>query len=343
MKRILFLILLLTSTITGSSLDLNELFNFSRFNYEFNAYNGTEYYPFRTNKEFQYYEKLDLKFGWELNFKENYEIWIDLSYYNELFDKKITLESTGFSYTSVNWQIFYMLSQLEYSNRSRLLNCNVRDVYFNQPVFIDYLFQGFRIRRMLDKYKFSISIGGNSYNRGIVHYAINYFIQNTELELFCIYSSRNEFLNEKAYTYGFELLHESKFLYIYLSEIYHSLMESSTEKLESLNEVILYPGENIFLGTSFVYSIFNWEAQRDWRSRSSFGLDLQNISIILSYEYQNTEGTLDNWGNRKINLLTNYNFSPFTSIGLDATCFNPIYDEEYYQFGIQGRIKYETD
>ena len=105
MKRSLIIIFILTLTISVFSLDLNELFNLSSFHYNFNAYNGGGYYRSRINKEYQYFEKLDLEFGWKFNFQQDKKIWIDLSYNDEFFDKKIILKSTGFSYkfSNLNW------------------------------------------------------------------------------------------------------------------------------------------------------------------------------------------------------------------------------------------------
>jgi len=343
LKRSLLVLFFLSLTISIFSININEFFNLSKFHYDFNAYNGGGYYSSRINKEWQYFEKLDLDFGWKFNFQQNFNVWVDLSYNDDLFNKSIVLESTGFSYKISSWELLYMYSRLQYSNRARLLNFNVKNVNYNQPVFIDHRFQGIRVSKDLERFHLTFSGGGNSFNTGLLHSAINYTIDNTELELFLILTGRNEFLNEESYTLGLEYIHLNDLLYLYFSQIYHKLIESSSEKFESLNEIVFYPTKTSFLGTNLIYSIFNWKEERNWKSKTSFGIDIQQISYILSYEYQNSEGDEEHWGNRKINFLTNYNLSPTASIGLDLSYYDPTYDKKYYQIGIQGRIKYETD
>lgn len=341
-KKILSIIFILVLSSISYTLNLQNVFSINNFSIDFNAYNGSDYYPERDHNEFNYREILFLDFGWDYYLEENTNVWLDFSYSNEMFSKKIEIKSIGFSHFVNKWQVKYSFSNLRYSINSRLLQLNVNSKYFNQPVFIDFRFNGASLGYTEGPFSYSISGGGNQFNSALIHTLISYNSSDLDLDLFSIYVSRDNLLNKKSVINGLEIIKHNKYFFLYSSIIYHAHINDDNKKFDSLNEIIIYPKDNIFCGTNIIYSITDWREHRDWTSRTSLGLDIDKLSFILSYEYQNTEETASNWGNRKLNFLTIYNLTKSASVGFDMNYFNPTYDKTHYQFGIQGKIKYEN-
>jgi hypothetical protein len=344
MKKQIVIFLFFLITLNIWSIDLAKLLYTRNFRYGFHAYNGALYQPYLLNdKEFQYQEKLIFDFGLKFQIYENSFFWIDLSYKDELLNKKIILEDTGFSYYVADWEFRYLYSKIQYSNRSRILNFNVRNNYYNDPVFIDHRFQGLQVAKKNSNLKITFSGGGNIYNTALIHNSWQFSSADIELELFGIYTGRSDFLNEKTYTGGLEFIKSNEDLFLYSTNIYHRLSASDTDKYETLNEFIIYPNSTIFFGANLIYSITDWKEKRDWQTRSIIGSKVYKFSTVISYEYQNSEINLINRGNRKYGLLLNYELFTSATIGLDLSCFDPTYADRYYQFGIQARLNYETD
>jgi len=339
---VLFLFFLITMNIW--SFDLAELLYTRNFRYGFHAYNGALYQPYLLNdKEFQYQEKLIFDFGLKFQINQNSYFWMDIYYNDELLDKKIILEDTGFSYYVDDWEFHYLYSKIQYSNRSRILNFNVRNNYYNDPVFIDHRFQGLRIAKKFSSLKITLSGGGNIYNTALLHNSWKFSSADSELELFGIYSGRSDFLNEQTFTGGVEFVKSNDGLFFYSANIYHILPTSHSNKFETLSEFIIYPGSTLFLGTNLIYTIFNWKEKRDWQTRSIIGSTINKFSATIAFEYQNSELSMIKLGNRKYNFLLNYDLFTSAAIGIDLSCFDPTYADKSYQFGIQARLNYETD
>ncbi|MFC1887248.1 hypothetical protein ACFLYK_00390 [Candidatus Cloacimonadota bacterium] len=343
MKKYILIFLIVFNSICLAAFELEDLFRTDHFRYSFNIFNGTGYYPSQTNKEFQYLEKMDLTFGWLNNPYKNTKIWIDLSYKDYLLEKELMLESTGVSHNYRSWEILYMFSSLEYGVASRILDLRVESSNFNQPVIIDYRFQGIQLKKTFDKLLIISSAGGNKLNTALIHAAIAYSTGNLDTELFFIYSGRNDFLNEKSSSIGLEFKCDFDIVFLYSSSNYTRLVESHTERFDTLQEMIIYPISDLYFGSNLIYSVINWDRNRDWQSRTILGCNINKFSIICSYEYQNQEGAVENWGNRKMGILTNFNLNDSISLGLDMNYMHPTYRDDYYLIGLQGKVRYAVD
>jgi hypothetical protein len=343
MKKIVLIILVFLQFAIAESLELKDLFRIEHFNYRLNAYNGGNYHPSRINKQYQYLGKIDLRFGWHYSIQNNVRFWIDLSYKEELFDKQILLESTGFSYTFSSWELYYLLSNLEYGTQSRIMDLNVVEYYFNKPILLDYRFQGLKITKHYGDMQLTNSVGGNSFNSIIINSSVQLTLNKFIAKLLFFFSGRNDYSNERSCNFGLELVNNKDSYYFYTAVLYTIQTESETERFDSVQEMIFYPVRGFYFGSNLIYSIVEWEKGRNWRSRSIIGLDYKKITSIFSYEYQNSEGYMEHWGNRKYNLVTNFNLNSSMSVGLDLWFMDPTYDDKYYQVGLQGKFEYATD
>jgi len=140
-----------------------------------------------------------------------------------------------------------------------------------------------------------------------------------------------------------EFLSSTEKLHFYSATAYRAHLNSDLVKFDSLNEIIIYPFSNFWLGSLLIHSVTDWKTNRDWQTRTCLGYNIRKISLQLSWEYHNVEGSTSNWGNRKYELLTIFNLTDIASIGLEMGYFNPTYEENFYQVGLQGKIRYETD
>lgn len=343
MKKFILLLLFVIYLCHCRALELDRFLQLSTFHYKLATYNGTAYYPERTNKEYQYLEKMIFDFGWKYHLLNNSTIWIDLSYDNDLLDKQINLESTGVFYQTTGWEFYCLYSPLEYGNHSRIFALNVLNNNYDNPLLIDYRFQGLKLKKLFPALSVTGSIGGNQLNTALLDFSLLMKANNLSTEFYSIYTGRNEYRNEKTINLGTELIYTSSLVYFYTSAVLALQMESDTERFKAVQEVILYPAKKLFLGSNLLYAIADWKKERDWTSRNTLGFDLSRFQFILSYEYQNTEGQLEHWGNRRTGFLTKFRLTEMIELGLDLNYNHPTYIDSYYQMGLQAKVKYEID
>jgi hypothetical protein len=341
MKKNVIVLIFAISLLNISAVDVDEFFQLSTFRYKLAAFNGSGYYPNRTNKEFQYLEKMRFNFGWKYYLLDNSTIWIDLSYENDLLDKQIILKSTGITYEHPGWEFHYLYSPLEYGKHSQIFDLNVLAHNYDEPVLLDYRFQGIKIKKIFPGFSLTGALGGNQINAALVNLSLQLKTELLNAEFYTIYSGRNDLQNEKTINLGTEIKLHSPNVYCYSAGVLSLQMESDIERFDALQEIIKYPFDGLFLGSNLVYSTVEWKRERNWTTRSILGFNLKRLSFIFSYEYQNTEAKLEYWGNRKTGLLAKVKLNRTIELGLDMNYNYPTYTEAYYQLGLQGKVSYE--
>ena len=343
MKRFWILVILLFIYINCFSSNILDYLDSSKFYYRLNSFVGSDYFPDRSYHEFVYFDKHKLNAGWIFEIEKNSRVWIEFSYENDLFDKRVIIHKTGFSYQTGKWEIQYKLDRIEIGKKSYIFNQNVKDIHFDKPVIEEYRFDGLDVSFDFNNYSLSTQIGGNSYNTTLIKASMQNKEKEHNLQLFYLFSARSKDMNEKTHSFGLETYHDFGLISFYGTGSYQLLYEIDWDRILFLAELICYPTRDIRVGSNYLYSIYNWEEDKTWQSQSFLQMDIGKFSNLISFRYNHMDNFIETRIDREINLLSFFNLSEIISVGTNFSYYHPSFYDEYYQFGLQGRINYETD
>jgi len=305
---------------------------------------GTEYNPQQKNSLNSYLEKDIFIAGWNFKIQENVNIWFDLSFRKSLFTEQLQLESTGISYRINNWNFIYRSNQLEIGVKSEIFNKNLNSANYDRPVLEDYKFRGIEVIREMGNFNFSVMTGGNSFNSAIGKVALGYSNITHNFDLFYLYCKHDRIYTYPMHAVGFELISELTPVRFYNSLVYENLISKnevrkSCERFVNLSEMIIHPVRNFNVGMNFLYTIFDWNDEKEWESTSFAELIIRKSTNTISYKYWNS----DMGFYREINLINSYNILPYWSLASNISYISPSIGNDYYIFGFQTIIEYEMD
>ncbi len=314
------------------------------YHYTLNSYLGSDYFPDRDEKVFSYLERINFEIGCKYIIQQNSSIWLDLSYRNDLFDKKVTLERTGISSTSGNWEFIYKFDRIEIGKCSYILNRNVYGIHFDEGVIGDYRFNGFQINKEINNFIISGKVGGNNFNSSLGMLAVDFSNNSGDFEFYYLYCGRDRLLNLPMHAFGSEFIQDFGFMSIYNSAVYeymhaYDFTHNTRERLANLSEIIIQPTDSFSFGSSFLYTIFDWETKEEWQSQSFLELKNNKYTNYASYRYWESDIGFD----REVNIINAYQVLPQWSIATNLSYFNPSIGTDYYLIGFQVQIDYEID
>ena len=343
MKKILILISLFFC-LRIYAFNLLEYLDARSYHYTLNSYIGSDYFPDRDENEFSYLEKINLEIGCEYLIQQNSSIWIDLSYRNDLFDKKIILERTGISTTRGNWEFIYKFDWIEIGRYSEILNKNVYGIYFDKGVIEDYRFNGLQINKNTNNLIISGKVGGNNFNSSLGMLSFDHSNDNSNFEFYYLYCGRDRLLNMPMHAFGSEVMQDLNFLSIYNSVVYeymhaYDFTHRTRKRFANLSEIIIQPTGSFSFGSNFLYTIFDWEINEVWQSQSFLELEYNKFTNYASYRYWESDIGFD----REVNIINSYNILPQWSVATNLSYFNPSIGTDYYLIGFQVQIDYEID
>ena len=343
MKKYMVIILFIIC-VNIYSFNFIEFFDASSFHYQFCSFLGTDYHPYQDDNQNSYLEKNIFKAGWNFKIEDNVNIWFDLTYRKVLFSEQLELESTGIVFHKNNWDFVYKFDQLEIGNGSEIFIKNLYSSYYDKPVIEDYKFRGFESIRYFGNFNLSGMVGGNSFNSAIGKFSLGYSNTNHHFDLYYLYCKRDRIFNYPMHATGFELTAKLGKFKIYNSSVYENLTSTNSarpshEKFVDLSEIIFRPHSNINIGTNYLYTIYDWDTDKEWQSTSFIEFVLGKTTNTILYKYWNSEMGFD----REINLINSYNILPYWSLASNFSYFNPSLGDDYYIIGFQTIIEYEMD
>ncbi|MCD4797108.1 MAG: hypothetical protein K8R49_08075 [Candidatus Cloacimonetes bacterium] len=344
MKKLYCFLFFIIFSINLSSLNLIDLLDSPKFHYSLNSFVGTNYYPDRISNTFRYFDKHRFKAGWNFQADDNIEFWFEFSHENELFDKKIILEKTGISYIKNNWEIKYLIDNIEYGKSSQIFQQSVNDKYFDEPLITDYRFNGAEVIFKKSALSFSTRCGGNNFNSSIFNSSFVFRKDNYKYELFYLYAGRDKDYNLKMHSGGLEFFHKFGSFSIYGADTYKKSLKESNhhsghEDIISLTELIFVLNENLQLGSNFLYENLDWGEKETWQNQSFIKYKVKHFESILSYRYNKT----DLFEVGEIALIPSFRISENWLLGGFASYIDYTSGNDYYIIGIQTKINYETD
>ena len=321
-----------------------EYFDARSYHYTLNSYIGSDYFPDRNENEFSYLEKINFEVGCKYTIQQNSSIWIDLSYRNDLFDKKIILERTGISTTRGSWEFIYKFDRLEIGRHSYILNRNVYGIYFDKGVIEDYRFNGLQINKNIKSLIISGKVGGNNFNSSLGMLSIDYSNDNGNFKFYYLYCGRDRLLNMPTNAFGSEFIQDFGFISIYNSAVYeymhaYDFTHNTRKRFAVLSELVIHLSDALSFGSCFLYSIFDWETNEEWQSQSFLELKSNNFTNYASYRYWKSDIGFD----REVNIINSYNILPQWSVATNLSYFNPSSGTDYYLIGFQVQVDYEID
>ena len=321
-----------------------EYFDNRSYHYTLNSYIGSDYFPDRDENEFSYLEKINFEIGCKYIIQQNSSIWMDLSYRNDLFDKKVILERTGISTIRGSWEFIYKFDKIEIGRCSYILNRNVYGIYFDKGVIEDYRFNGFQINKEINNFIISGKVGGNNFNSSLGMVSVNYSNDKGNFELYYLYCGRDRLLNMPMHAFGSEFIQDFGFMSFYNSAVYeymhaYDFTHNTRERFASLSEIIIQPSGILSFGSCFLYKIFDWETDEKWQSQSFLELKSNKFTNHASYRYWESDIGFD----REVNIINAYQILPVWSVTANLSYFNPSIGTDYYLIGFQVQIDYEID
>ncbi len=321
-----------------------EYFDACSYHYTLNSYIGSDYFPDRDENEFSYQEKINFEIGCKYIIQQNSSLWMDLSYRNDLFDKKIIIERTGISTTRGSWEFIYKFDKIEIGRYSEILNRNVYGIYFDKGVIEDYRFNGLQINKNINSLVISGKIGGNNFNTSLGMLSVDYSNDNGYFEFYYLYCGRDRLLNMPLHAFGCEFIQDFGFMSIYNSAVYEYLhaydfTHNTRKRFADLSELVIQLSDALSFGSCFLYKIFDWETKEKWQSQSFLKLKSNNFTNYASYRYWESDIGFD----REVNIINSYNILPQWSVATNLSYFNPSIGTDYYLIGFQVQINYEID
>ncbi|MCK4653368.1 MAG: hypothetical protein KAU01_02865 [Candidatus Cloacimonetes bacterium] len=345
MKKLYCFLFFIILSINLTSSNLTDYLDSSKFYYSLNSFVGSDYYPVRISNTFRYFDKHIFKTGWSFKADDNIEFWFELSCENELFDKKIILEKTGISYNKNNWNIKYLIDNIEYGKSSQIFQQSVNNKYFDEPTITNYRFNGAEVTfNKKNVLSFSARCGGNDFNTSIFNTSFIYRNNNYKYELFYLYTGRDKDYNLKMHSGGVEFFHKFGSFSVYGADTYQKSLKESNhnghEEILSLIELIFNLNENLQLGTNFLYENLDWGKEETWQNQSFIKCKIKHFKSILSYRYNKT----DLFEVGEIALIPSFRISEKWLFGGFASYLNfNLNNDDYYIIGIQTKFNYETD
>jgi hypothetical protein len=324
--------------------NLLEYFDARSYHYILNSYIGSDYFPDRDENEFSYLEKINFKIGCEYIIQQNSSLWMDLSYRNDLFDKKVILERTGISTTRGSWEFIYKFDRIEIGKRSYILNRNVYGIHFDKGVIENYRFNGLQINHNMNRFALSGKIGGNNFNTSVGMLSVDFSNDNGNFEFYYLYCGRDRLLNMPMHAFGSEFIQDFRFISIYNSTVYeymhaYDFTHNTRERFANLSEIIIQPTDSFSFGSNFLYEFFDWETDKEWQSQFFLELKYNNFTNYASYRYWKADIGFD----REVNIINSYKILPQWSVATNLSYFNPSSGTDYYLLGFQVQIAYEID
>jgi hypothetical protein len=292
-----------------------EYFDASSYHYKLNSYIGSDYFPDLDENEFSYLEKINLEIGCKYIIQQNSSIWMDLSYRND-----------------------------EIGRYSEILNRNVYGIHFDKGVIEDYRFNGLQINKEKNNFIISGKIGGNNFNSSLGMFSVDYSNDNGNFEFYYLYCGRDRLLNMPMHAFGSEFIQDFGFMSIYNSAVYeymhaYDFTHNTRKRFANLSEIIIQPSGILSFGSSFLYTVFDWETDKKWQSQSFLELKYNNFTNYASYRYWESDIGFD----REVNIINSYNILPQWSVATNLSYFNPSIGTDYYLIGFQVQINYEID
>ena len=144
--------------------------------------------------------------------------------------------------------------------------------------------------------------------------------------------------------FGFEFIQDFNFLRIYNSVVYEYLhsydfTHNTRERFANLSEIVIHPSDAFNFGSSFLYTIFDWETREEWQSQSFLEIRYNKFTNYAAYRYWESDIGFD----REINIINSYQLLPQWSVGTNFSYFNPSIGTDYYLLGFQVQIDHEID
>lgn len=342
MKKLLLIFLILFPFNYGFTFDFNHLFNSSKFYYRFDSFFGTDYFPTKNYKTFNYFDNHYFYSGWKYDFKDNYSVWLDITFNDKLFDKEILLNKTGIAYSKNNYCISYKIDKLKYGNRSYIYNISVADRFFDKGVIEQYRYNGLEMEYKFSNLILNSKIAANTFHTAVLDNSIRWQTKNKSTKIYFLFTPRNSEYNEINFSFGTEIYLKREKIRFYESFVYQYLpYYSKGDKIKSLSEIVITLNPNLFLGTNFFYESFKLLA--NWQSQSFIKFKFSKLTNFLTFRYSYMNEFISAEINREISLLNIFNISNNFSVGLNNSYLHPSFDKDYYQFGIQAKIYYETE
>ncbi len=311
-----------------------------------NSFIGTDYLPDLAEKEFSYFERLYYKIGGNLQIYDTGAITLD--FMNQGSANKQSLMIDRFFFTHSFPKIIATLGYdvIEIGKSSEIFSLNVKNAYFDTPLFADYHYSGFKLVYALPKFQLKGSIGGNQFNSAIYLTSLSYTAKKINLGLHYLFTGRSNEQNlaTSSITEEFELKTDLFRFYqaanIILTKKVTNYSWKSRDILNFFGEFFINITSNLRTGTNLLYN-YNYEPTEDisWQSQSFLKASIKEFSIIPQFRYYHTDAYL----NREMQILLSINIYKLAWIGASASYFNPSIGSDYYQLGFKINFKYESD
>jgi hypothetical protein len=205
----------------------------------------------------------------------------------------------------------------------------------------DYSFHGIETRYTFGDYRFSGSVGGNTFNSAMGKLSVTYLFGKSVVDLYYFFCKRDREFTYPMHAVGFEIMIDQRWLTFYSSGGYEKLVSNlnnrpSHEKLITLSEIIFYPYRDVNFGVNFLSNTYDWEDESEWQLTSLLRIKTGDFSQTLSWRYWNAEIGFD----REINLTSSIDFFSWWSLGSYLSYSNSVYGTDYYVGGFQTRIQF---
>ncbi len=252
------------------------------------------------------------------------------------------LNKTGISYHKNNFSLSYKIDNLKYGADSYIYNICTKDRFFDLGVIEDYQYIGIESKFNASHFTFDVKIAANNYHTAILDNSITWKPNQNSAKIYFLFVPRNSEYNAINYSFGTEINLKNDYLRLYESFVYQYLPDHARgDKMKSMTEVVINPLANLSIGSNLFCEGFS--RLDNWQSQSFIKFDYHKLSnyLIFRYNYMNEFNKAEI--NREFTLLNQFNISRNFSTSFCFSYFNPSFDKEYFQFGVQAKIEYETD
>ncbi|MBW6515905.1 MAG: hypothetical protein K0B81_04715 [Candidatus Cloacimonetes bacterium] len=304
---------------------------------DINSFIGSYYYPERTDKEFNYYDVQDVRFGLKNISVDNLNLAVTLNYSENLTDYTIGLKKLQVSYEGFNnWQLAYLIDNLGYGKASEYFEQDLTNPDYRLHRLGDYRFSGINLEhKLLYHITAAHFLGGNKHNTVIGTSALKWNLNPLSIKLFYLHTGRDNNFNKTMHSIGFETELQTTYVEFFHSQSWQHL-NSVFKKTNYLtySELLFSFTPELIAGGNFFYA-------KEYRGFSSW----QDYSLLTTYQLKSLNNTLifshtsaNDLRKSKLTAIISYSFTESFSLGINGATHLPKTNRNYYSLGFQVKI-----
>jgi len=295
---------------------------------------GGYYYPEREDKEISYFDRQDIRFGITGLRSKPLVFEISLNYAEELLRDRLGLYSLFLVYqTADTWSGSFQIVDIGYGKPSEPFSRDLTDPEYDRYRLGNYRFQGIRFDHSLSsQFQASYRIGGNSHNTSIGTATLSFLLDPVTLDIFYLYTGRDNNLNKTMHSGGTELLVKSRCIQLRHAQSWQHLSSTfTTSNYISYGELLWQITEGLQAGSELFYAE-QLRGYRNWRELS-FLTAYSWRKLMNTVQYSRTEA--GNLKTARVTGIVTCSLSDSLSVGLNTGIHIPQVGDNYYSFGLQ--------